>query len=122
MDLIIIELVCWGGLLFFFWALKDGLGKVETDIESVGFFKSARKAAHAARHTHFSCPEVVREPIGSYRGETIYRFAVIDGRTYQFDRVLSPGTGEQIIEEERCIAPGLVYLECSAAIPPAVQT
>lgn len=122
MDLIIIELVCWGGLLFFFWALKDGLGKVETDIESVGFFKSARKAAHVSRHTQVSRPEAVREPIGSYRGETIYRFAIIDGRTYQFDRVLPPGTVEQITEEERYIAPGLVYLEQSAILPPAVQT
>lgn len=122
MDLVILELVCWGGLLFFFWALKDGLGKVETDIESLGFFKNPRSAPLSSRRAQFSRPEAVREPMGSYRGETIYRFAVIEGRAYQFDRVLPPGTVEQLADEERYLAPGLVYLEHDTNIPPAIQT
>lgn len=121
MDLVILELVCWGGLLFFFWALKDGLGKVETDIESLGFFKNPRSGTHLTRRTQFSRPEAVNEPMGSYRGETIYRFAVIDGRAYQFDRVLPPGTIEQLTDEERYIAPGLVYLENNTSVPPTVK-
>lgn len=115
MDLVLIELVCWGGLLFFFWALKDGLGKVESDIESYGLFQNARALSLAQQRSRYYRPDSVREPIGTYGGELIYRYVVISGRTYQFDRVSPPESQGLLGSDERCVAPGLVYLECGAA-------
>lgn len=111
MDLIIIELICWGGLLFFFWALKDGLGRVESEIESMGLIQNLRKVSPGQQSLRYYNPETVREPIGSYRGETIYRYVMIDGRTYQFDRVFPAESTACVATDERCVAPGLVYLE-----------
>lgn len=110
MDLFIIELVCWGGLLFFFWALKDGLGSVETDIESLGVLQGSGRPKSGAQTIRYYKPELTREQIGSYRGQPIYRYVVIDGRTYQFDRVFPPESTEFLADEERCVVPGLVYL------------
>ncbi|MGH8806664.1 MAG: hypothetical protein ACREX0_02145, partial [Noviherbaspirillum sp.] len=110
MELVLLELVLWGGLLFFFWALKDGLGKVESDIDSLGVF-SAR--AQAQGRIRFYAPERVAEPIGSYGDVQIYRYAVFQGRIYQFDRVCPAESGMTVDADERCIAPGLVYQECS---------
>lgn len=110
MDLFIIELVCWGGLLFFFWALKDGLGSVETDIESLGVLQGSGKAISGGQPIRYYKPELTREQIGSYRDQPIYRYVVIDGRTYQFDRVFPPESTGFLADEERCVAPGLVYL------------
>lgn len=112
MDLVLIELVCWGGLLFFFWALKDGLGRVESDIESYGLFQNVHALSLAQQRSRYYRPDSVMEPIGTYRGEPIYRYVVIGGRTYQFDRVSPPEIPGQLESEERCVAPGLVYLEC----------
>lgn len=109
MDLVLIELVLWIGLLFFFWALKEGLGHVESDIESLGMLPNARHSFHRSNQTQFDRPERVAELIGSYRDAHIYRYAVIQGRVYQFDRVCPPESGMALDEEERCVAPGLVY-------------
>lgn len=111
MDLFIIEIVCWGGLLFFFWALKDGLSRVESDIESIGIMPT-KKFSLRNGPVQLYRPENANEPIGSYRDEPIYRYVTIDGRTYQFDRVFPPGAMGGLSEGERCVAPGLVYLEC----------
>lgn len=111
MDLVLLELVCWAGLLFFFWALKDGLGNIETDIESLGFAANAKQGVPGDR-IRFERPERVEEPIGSYRDAQIYRYAVIHGRTYQFDRVCPPDSNIRLDADERCVAPGLVYQEC----------
>jgi hypothetical protein len=115
MDLVFLELLCWGGLLFFFWALKDGLGRVENDIESFGLF-NLRPTMSAAGGRQYYRPEQVSEPIGSYRDAQIYRYIVIDGRTYQFDRVLPPESKAALQQDERCVAPGLVYLECGVNV------
>lgn len=119
MDLFIIEIVCWGGLLFFFWALKDGLSRVEADIESIGILP-AKKFPCRSGPVQLCKPEHAQDRIGSYRDEPIYRYVMIDGRTYQFDRVLPPGT-TGLSENERCVAPGLVYLECHPCESPAAQ-
>jgi hypothetical protein len=110
MDVLLIELVLWGGLLFLFWALKDGLGRVESDMESLGLFNGAQ-AAKAVR-SRFVRPEKVTEPIGRYQDEPIYRYAYIEGRRYQFDRVAPAAAKEILNEEERCMEPGLVYVRC----------
>lgn len=115
MDLVLIELVLWIGLLFFFWALKEGLGNVESDIESLGLVTNARRGGRVNRNQQFYHPEQVTEPIGTYRDAQIYRYAVIEGRTYQFDRVCPADSGMTLEPAERYVAPGLVYREC--AIP-----
>lgn len=112
MEVMLLELLLWGCLLLFFWAMKDGLGKVESDIESIGLLSASRRAPGQRRDLRFSCPQNLAEPIGSYLGERIYRYAVIEGRTYQFDRVCPPGCDNALNDGERCVAPGLVYLEC----------
>jgi len=113
MDLVVIEIVLWAGLLFFFWALKEGLSHVESDIESLSLIPNAKQVGLDSRHQGFHRPERVEEPIGSYRDAQIYRYAVIQGRVYQFDRILPPETGMVVDADERCVAPGLVYQECA---------
>lgn len=110
MDLVLIELILWIGLLFFFWALKEGLSGVESDIESLGL---ANGRMHPRPGTQYYRPERVEEPIGSYRDKPIYRYIVISGRTYQFDRVCPQGCSMTVDADERCIEPGLVYQECA---------
>ena len=112
MDLLLIELICWVGLLFFFWALKEGLGHIESDIESLGLVPNARHPAAGSGTLRFERPERLEEPIGTYRDAQIYRYAVIHGRTYQFDRVCPPESEMRLEPDECCVAPGLVYQEC----------
>ncbi|HEX7647378.1 MAG TPA: hypothetical protein VF450_08225 [Noviherbaspirillum sp.] len=111
MDFVFLELLCWGGLIFFFWALKDGLGRVESDIEAMGVFPGMKHAMPRASQLHFAQPQHEFEPIGSYQGATIHRYVQIDGRTYQFDRV-SPLEITALENDERLVLPGLVYQEC----------
>lgn len=110
MDVLLLELVCWAGLIFFFWALKEGLGQVESDIESLSLVPNARH--EASGRIRYDRPEQVEEPIGTYRDAQIYRYAVIHGRTYQFDRICPPDSGMKLEPDERCVAPGMVYQEC----------
>lgn len=121
MDLFIIEIVCWAGLLFFFWALKDGLSRVESDIEAIGIL-STKKMAFRTGAIAFCKAEQAKERIGTFCDEPIFRYVTIEGRTYQFDRVFPPGTGVNLSEDERCVAPGLVYLECQKLENPAPQS
>ncbi|HZW22603.1 hypothetical protein [Noviherbaspirillum sp.] len=115
MDLVLLELVCWAGLLFFFWALKEGLGHVESDIESMGLVPNGRNMLAPNGPLPFDRPERVEELIGTYRDTEIFRYAVIHGRTYQFDRVCPPDSGMRLEADERCLEPGLVYQECNPA-------
>jgi hypothetical protein len=112
MDLVLIELLLWGGLVFFFWALKDGLGHVESDIESLGLLNNPRAAAQPSSGVRYVHPERLLDPIGSYQDAPIHRYAIIDGRKYQFDRVCPAQSGMTLDTDERCVAPGLVYREC----------
>ena len=116
MDFVFLELLCWAGLIFFFWALKDGLGHVESDIEAMGVFPGMKSALQSRVAPHFVQPECVKEPIGSYQGATIHRYAMIEGRTYQFDRVCPPGSGMKLDTDERFVVPGLIYQECRDAV------
>lgn len=112
MDLVLIELLLWGGLIFFFWALKDGLGSVETDIESMGLIKNAKVAGVPAQLGRFARAEQMEDLIGSYMGKDIYRYAMIGGKRYRFDRVHPPSMMLALEADERFIDPGLVYQEC----------
>lgn len=118
MDFLLIEILLWGGLLFFFWALKDGLSHVESDIESMGLMGNKRQDLHrGTASSRFVNPEHVTEPIGRYCDTQIYRYAVIEGKTYQFDRVCPAESGLTLDPDERWVAPGLVYQECADRLP-----
>lgn len=110
MSIVLIELLLWGGLIFFLWVLKDTMGKLESDIEqSHGARKAAAKGGHQlvrARVQSFS------EPIGSYRDATIYRYAVIDGKTYCFEHVCACTADTRLEPHQHCVEPGLLYAEC----------
>ncbi|WP_148415447.1 hypothetical protein [Noviherbaspirillum massiliense] len=108
MDALLLELVLWGGLLFFFWALKDGLGRVESDIESLKR-RGKRQKGHLALRSGFDHPESVTERIGSYKGAAIYRFAKFDGRCYEFDRACPEEYRATVRDDELYVEPGLVY-------------
>ncbi|NEX59756.1 hypothetical protein [Noviherbaspirillum galbum] len=112
MDLVLIELLLWGGLIFFFWALKDGLGSVESDIEKLGVLNGSKPEGLATRRARFIVAEQLVEPIGSYMGAQIHRYAIISGKRYRFDRVQPPGMAIALDADERYLEPGLVYQEC----------
>ena len=108
MDILAIELLLWAVLIFFFWALKDGLGNIEADIESLGLFPSNKHRLVSAR-LRFEQPEKLSDVMGNYMGGQIYRYAVIAGEQYEFDHICPSQISSVIREGERCIAPGLVY-------------
>ena len=104
MDIVLIELVLWAGLIFFLWVLKDTLGKFESDIDRV-----APNKPGGLRTPGAVLPDRLYEPIGSFGGTTIFRFAVIDGERYEFDYASSEGPGLSLDLNQRYISPGLVY-------------
>ena len=108
MELIVIELFLWVGLIVFFWALKDGLSHVETDIEDLGLFGGKSKLPVAP--AQFVRPEQMLDPIGHYLDAPIYQYAVIGGQYYRFDRVCPTETRMPAQEDERYVLPGLVYV------------
>jgi len=111
MDFALIELILWAGLIFFFWALKDILGRVESDINEIAAHKH-RRTSRLALPFAYARPEKMLDPIGSYKGQQIYRYAIINGKNYQFDHILPSGYPVDAVEGECCIAPGLVYVAC----------
>ncbi|HCN90868.1 MAG TPA: hypothetical protein DIT28_17100 [Oxalobacteraceae bacterium] len=109
MEIILVELLLWAGLIFFFWVLKDGLGNVETDLESLGF--NAPIPASSPR-VCYDLPERVSEVIGSYQGAQIYRYATFAGERYLYDHIV-PAAGAIVLEDgQRCMEPGLIYVRC----------
>ena len=111
MDLIAIELLLWAGLIFFFWALKDALNHVESDIEALGF-NAGRRASNLSTGFQYDRPDQLIEAIGNYMDIQIFRYAVIAGENYQFDHIFSSGSQMGPEDEQRCLAPGLVYVRC----------
>ena len=109
MDLLLIELILWAGLFFLFWALKDGLGQVESDMNPVGVGN-----CKPGRHFAYIAPEAMSERIGTYRDKPIFRYAVIEGRDYQYDRIRFAGDHSRLQENECCIEPGLIYTRYDA--------
>lgn len=104
MDIVLIELVLWAGLIFFLWVLKDTLGNFESELD-----RAAINKAGAARKPGAARPERLYDPIGSYGGATIFRFAVIDGERFEFDYASSEGPDVSLGADQRYIPPGLVY-------------
>lgn len=111
MEIILIELLLWAGLIFFFWALRDGLNQVETDLEAQNQEPPTLLAVDIA--ARYDRADRLSEPIGRYRDAQIYRIAVIEGKAYQFQHILPWESFTSLLAGERCIAPGLVYAMCS---------
>lgn len=120
MDIIAIELLLWAVLIFFFWALKDGLGEVETDIESFGLFRPSpsRSLRPALR---MEKPEKMIESMGNYMGSEIFRYAIIGGEQYEFDRISPEQDQSHLRETERYLEPGLVYVHSPSKEQQMVQ-
>lgn len=111
MEILILELIWWGILFLFFWALRDARGRLQEDVEALALINDVQ--ADGRRKPGFQRPQKVRELIGSYQGEPIYHYAELDGRTYQFDRVCPLEAAATIDRDELYLAPGLVYQECA---------
>ena len=109
-EIILIEVLLWAGLIFFFWALRDGLNRIESELDARP--SGARLLQARQSRTRFDQADKVSEPMGRYRDALIYRFAVIDGRRYQFMHILPWESLAALQAEERCLAPGLVYTCC----------
>ena len=108
-EIILIELLLWAGLIFFFWALRDGLNQAETEME-----KQERPFEQAVSVLpSFDRPDRLSEPIGRYRDAQIYRIAFFEGKAYQFQHILPWESFSFLVTGERCIAPGLVYAMCA---------
>lgn len=112
MEIIALELILWAGLIFFFWALKDNLEQVESEIEAIGLFNKRKPDAQANKNFCYACPEKMLDPIGSYKGVPIHAYAVIEGRNYRFDHVCPSDDAAALRLSQRCVAPGLIYIDC----------
>ncbi|SNS77263.1 hypothetical protein SAMN06265795_106126 [Noviherbaspirillum humi] len=109
MDLLWIELILWAAMLVLLWAMKDGLGRIESEIQASG------PAGRNLRSNWAEAPAFVQatdleEQIGILGDAPIYRYAVINGECYQFDHVLPARPSAVLRADQRCIAPGLVYV------------
>lgn len=105
MDLLLLELILWAGLLFLFWGLKDGLGQVESEIETATL--TAPESNPGGRNF---LPDRVFDRIGTYRDASIYRYAVFQGRCYEFDRACPDSGKLQLRNHELYLEPGLIYV------------
>jgi hypothetical protein len=110
-EIILIELLLWAGLIFFFWALRDGLNQAETEMETEKQEPAFEQAISIL--PSFDRPDRLSEPIGRYRDAQIYRIAFFEGKAYQFQHVLPWESLAFLVTGERCIAPGLVYAMCA---------
>ena len=77
--------------------------------------RAAPSKAGASRKSGAARPERLYDPIGSYGGTTIFRYAVIDGETYEFDYASGGGPDISLRPNQRYVSPGLIY---SAPAPP----
>lgn len=105
MDIVLLELVLWAGLICFLWVMKDSLGKIESELEKSAAHKAAGGALRGEGTDH---ADRLSEPIGRLGDATIYRFAIIDGQSYEFDHVAA-SKNAPLAANQRCLPPGLVY-------------
>lgn len=110
MELLILELIWWGILFFFFWALRDARGQMQADLESLALLDDGNGAK---QRNGFRRPQSLREQIGRYQNQPIFRYAVADGRMYEFNRVCPLEMASAVDADELYVAPGLVYQECA---------
>lgn len=105
-----VELILWGCFALLIWGLRDSLSQVESEMNEQDVVLRSHKVA---QRPHFCAPQNLTDPIGRYMDSQIYHYAFIDGKRYCFDHVCPAGMRERIGINERCIAPGLIYVECA---------
>lgn len=110
MNFATIEVIFWGCFALLIWGLRDSLKQVESEIEEQDALLQAHRVL---KQPHFCAPQSLIEPIGSYMNSQIYHYAVIEGKHYRFDHVCPADMRERIGINARCVAPGLVYVECA---------
>jgi hypothetical protein len=106
MDIVLLELVLWAGLICFLWVMKDSLGKIESELEKSAARKAAGRVLGGDGPVH---ADRLSEPIGRLGDATIYRFAVIDGQTFEFDHV-AVRKDTPLLPAQRWLPPGLIYV------------
>ena len=114
MELAAIELLLWLGFALLIWALKDSLQRMESELLDYHFPAIAHCSVQRDR---IATPQNLIEPMGWYLDRQIYRYAIIEGRHYRFDYVSPAGMPVRLSNDQRWIAPGLVYVE--SAVPAA---
>ncbi len=113
-DMIVIEVLLWLGFGLILWALRQSLLQVENELVQRQHRPPAPRSASADAATR---PQKLIEPIGRYSGDTIHRYAIIEGRHYQFDFVCPEPPAAGLPGNQRWIAPGLVYVESPVPSP-----
>ena len=113
MDIVLLELVLWAGLICFLWVMKDSLGKIESVLERTAAQKAAGRGLHGNDTGH---ADRLSDPIGRLGDTTIYRIAVIDGLTYEFDHVAA-SKNAPLPANQRLLPPGLVYSRLDDMLP-----
>ena len=107
MEILLIELVLWGGFALLFWVLKDKLKQPDSDMDAHVVITNG--GAGPGNAVHFDHADELTEPIGTYRDAPIYRRARIAGRNYEFFCVCPPDLRQILCSEQRYLDPGLIY-------------
>ena len=109
-----IELLLCLSLVLIVWAIKDTLQRLEAELDN-----DQRQPAPPSTFSRmrFATPQDLFEPMGRYLDQTIYRYAIIDGRHYRFEHVCPASQPIALQATQRWIAPGLVYVESPAPLP-----
>jgi hypothetical protein len=119
MEILILELIWWAILFFFFWALRDASGRAQEDVDALALLNRQEDALR--QRIRFRRPEGMRDPIGRYMDQPIYRYVELNGRIYQFDRACPPDLAHTVDPDDLYVAPGLVYQECARRTQRALQ-
>lgn len=113
MELLIIEILLWIGFGFLLWAMHESLMQIEEEVEG----RTPRfTVGPLSQEVLYRQPQLLIDPIGQYRGQTIHDYAIIDGRRYRFDHVCQQAGARRLPGGQRWVAPGLVYVECAAPV------
>lgn len=105
----LVEFILWVGFGLLIWALRDSLIRAEVQMS----LDPPSNTRPQTKPSNFSSAQRLAEPMGFYLGQTIYRYAIIDGKHYRFDYVCPKGMVDQVGDQTRYVAPGLVYVECA---------
>lgn len=111
MSLMIVEMLLWIGFALVLWAMRDDLMQTESELRRSA--PSRPLSGPRSRDPEPSQPQHLADPIGQYRGRTIHEYALIDGRHYRFAYICPQAGSGPLAGDQRWLAPGLVYVECS---------
>lgn len=106
-ELAVLQILFWAGVAFFLAARKNRpLHRPSSR------FVCSLTSQPTVTTSLFAEPESGIDSLGFYEGVPIYRYVMIEGTPYQFDRLLLANDLVIMERGERCVAPGLVYREC----------